>query len=66
MKPEPLAAVDVPAPPRKSLYPQPFAAQVEGRVRHRLGDHFGLTNFGVNLAVLAPGSISAVLPRSLP
>lgn len=61
MKPEPLAAIDVPAPPRKSIYPQPFAALVEGRIKHRLGDHFRLTNFGINLTELAPGSVSALL-----
>jgi uncharacterized cupin superfamily protein len=61
LKIEPLAAVDVPAPARKSIYPRPFAAQVEGRIKHRLGDHFGLTNFGINLTILAPGSVSALL-----
>lgn len=61
MKPEPVAASDIPAPPRKSIYPQPFAAQVEGRIKHRLGDYFGLTNFGINLTELAPGSVSALL-----
>lgn len=61
MKTEPVAAADVPAPPRKSLYPPPFAAQVEGRIKHRLGDYFGLTNFGINLTELAPGSVSALL-----
>ena len=58
---EPVAAIDVPVLSRPSLYPEPFASQVEGRVRHRLGDHFGLTNFGINLTELAPGSISALL-----
>jgi len=43
---EPVAALEVPAHSRKTLYPPPFAAQVEGRTKHRLGDHFGLTNFG--------------------
>jgi len=61
LKPEPLAAAEVPAPPRKSIYPPPFATQVEGRIKHRLGDYFGLTNFGINLTVLAPGSVSALL-----
>lgn len=56
----PLPALAVPAPPRKSIYPAPFASQVEGRVKHRLGDHFGLANFGVNLTELAPGAVSAL------
>ena len=61
MTSEPVSARAVPVLSRKSIYPQPFAAQVEGRVKHRLGDHFGLTNFGVNLTELAPGSVSALL-----
>jgi uncharacterized cupin superfamily protein len=61
MTTEPLAANNVPAADRKSLYPAPFASQVEGRVKHRLGDFFGLSNFGVNLTELAPGSVSALL-----
>ena len=58
---EPLAALDVPVPNRKTIYPEPFAKLVEGRIKHRLGDHFGLTNFGVNLTELAPGAMSALL-----
>jgi uncharacterized cupin superfamily protein len=58
---EPLAARDVTVLNRKSIYPAPFAAQVEGRIKHRLGDHFGLANFGINLTELAPGSVSALL-----
>jgi len=40
-------------------YPEPFRKLVEGRVRKRLGDAGGLTQFGVNLTRLAPGSASA-------
>jgi uncharacterized cupin superfamily protein len=61
MKIDPLAALDVAPQSRKTIYPPPFAAQVEGRTKHRLGDHFGLTNFGVNLTELAPGAVSALL-----
>jgi uncharacterized cupin superfamily protein len=57
---EPLAAVDIPAVSR-TVYPQPFAAQVAGRHKRRLGDHFGLSNYGVNLTELAPGAASALL-----
>jgi len=60
MTPGPIAGLAVPASNRKTLYPQPFAAQVEGRAKRRLGDHFGLTKFGVNLTELAPGSVSAL------
>jgi uncharacterized cupin superfamily protein len=34
---------------------------LRGRIKHRLSDYFGLTNFGVNLTELAPGSVSALL-----
>src|SRR6478736_2455668 len=61
MNMNPVAAVDIAAPSAKTLYPQPFAAQVEGRLKRRLGDHFALTNFGVNLTQLAPGAVSALL-----
>lgn len=44
----------------KSLYPEPFASMVKGRSKRKLGDHFGLTNFGVNLTKLSPGTISAL------
>ena len=45
---------------RRSGYPAPFAARVAGRERRRLGDVFGLQNFGVNLTRLEPGSESAL------
>ena len=61
MSTEPIAAGKVPLSTRKSIYPAPFAARVEGRSRRRLGEHFGLTNFGINLTELAPGSASALL-----
>jgi uncharacterized cupin superfamily protein len=40
-------------------FPEPLASLMKGRIRHPLGTHFGLTNFGVNLTRLPPGSISA-------
>ena len=60
MPTDPLAALDVLPWERKTLYPEPFARQVEGRIKRRLGDHFGLTNFGVNLTELLPGAVSAL------
>ena len=42
-----------------SNYPPEFAGLCEKREKRRLGDVFGLTNFGVNLVRLAPGSASA-------
>ena len=49
------------APPRKkaSNFPEPFASRMLGRTVRPLGDFFGLRNFGVNLATLAPGAVSA-------
>jgi uncharacterized cupin superfamily protein len=45
---------------RGSLYPEPFASQMGDRRKRRLGDAFGLTQFGVNLVTLAPGGRSAL------
>jgi uncharacterized cupin superfamily protein len=58
----PVAILAEQAAPRTtpSIYPAPFAALMQGRVKRPLGDMFGLSNFGVNLAHLAPGAISAL------
>src|SRR5258707_15815438 len=40
-------------------YPEPFRQIVLGRVRKRLGNAVGLTQFGVNLTTLKPGAASA-------
>ena len=58
----PLAVVAADTPPRTrpSVYPEPFASRMAGRVKHPLGDLFGLKNFGVNLTRLAPGAVSAL------
>ncbi|HWV42469.1 cupin domain-containing protein [Pseudorhodoplanes sp.] len=40
-------------------YPDPFAQQVVGRSRKRLGNAVGLSQFGVNLTTLKPGTWSA-------
>lgn len=45
---------------RPSIYPEPFASMMKGRVKHPLGDLFGLTNFGVNLTRLDSGGASAL------
>jgi uncharacterized cupin superfamily protein len=42
-----------------SSYPPPFDAPCATRVRRRLGDAAGLTDFGVNLLRLPPGSWSS-------
>ena len=58
----PIAVVAAQAAPRAkpSIYPEPFASRMAGRVKHTLGDLFGLTNFGVNLVRLLPGAGSAL------
>ena len=43
-----------------SIYPEPYAAMVEGRSSLRLGDAGGLTQYGVNLVMLEPGAISSL------
>ncbi len=42
-----------------SAYPAPFDADCARRERRRLGDEFGLTQFGVNLLRLPPGQWSS-------
>jgi uncharacterized cupin superfamily protein len=42
-----------------TLYPSPFDLPCRARERRRLGDVAGLTQFGVNLLRLAPGSWSS-------
>jgi uncharacterized cupin superfamily protein len=42
-----------------SGYPAPFDAPCAARIRRRLGDAAGLTDFGVNLLTLPPGAWSS-------
>lgn len=44
-----------------SILPPPLSDRLQGRQKRRLGDYFGLVNFGVNLTRLVPGSLSALL-----
>ncbi|MES2898907.1 MAG: cupin domain-containing protein [Pseudomonadota bacterium] len=59
-KPVAVMADSVTPTTRPSLYPEPFAALMANRVKRRLGDVFGLSNFGVNLTTIAPGGSSAL------
>ena len=61
-KETPIAVVASQVAPRAqlSIYPEPFASRMKGRVKRPLGDLFGLSNFGVNLTHLLPGSGSAL------
>jgi len=54
-----ILATEVPGRSRTN-YPEPFASLVKGRVKHALGDYFGLKNFGVNLTRLAPKTMSSM------
>ena len=47
------------APRTGTIYPPEFAGPLKGREKRALGDVFGLTQYGVNLATLAPGSWSS-------
>src|SRR5260221_14586810 len=40
-------------------YPEPFRAANQSRWNRRLGDHAGLSNFGVNLTRIVPGGQSS-------
>ena len=42
-----------------SIYPPPFGDPLAGREKRALGDALNLTQFGVNLVTLAPGSWSS-------
>ncbi len=56
----PLALRAAEVAPKLSAYPPVFATKLQGREKRVLGDHFGLTNFGVNLTRLAPGAASSL------
>ncbi|MGC1429876.1 MAG: cupin domain-containing protein [Albidovulum sp.] len=43
-----------------SIYPEPYASQMAGRSSLRLGDAGGLTQFGANEVILAPGAKSSL------
>lgn len=54
-----IEAVSAPARAPVFAFPEPLASLMRDRIRHPLGTPFGITNFGVNLTYLPPGSISA-------
>ena len=43
----------------KTTYPPQYAGVVKGRIKQKLGDAAGITQFGVNLVSLAPGAQSS-------
>ncbi|WP_068311142.1 cupin domain-containing protein [Polycladidibacter hongkongensis] len=52
---------DVSLKERRSGYPEAFRKSVQGRKNARIGECFGLSNFGVNYASLPPGCASALM-----
>ena len=59
-KTQPDAIVAINAPVETgTLYPGPFRERVAGREKRRLGQVFGLKNFGVNLTRIVPGGQSS-------
>lgn len=58
--PTAIKASDIPIHTQPSLYPEPYASKMKGRVKRRLGDFFGLKNFGINQTTLEPGAMSAL------
>ena len=55
-----IVAADVPVRTQPSVYPEPFASRMAGREKRLLGELFGLSDFGVNLTRLKPGSCSSL------
>lgn len=58
-----IEAASAPARIKSTNYPEPFASMMANRVKHPLGDLFGLENFGVNLTRIRPGGVSALHHR---
>ena len=58
----PIAATakDVPVKSSKSNFPPLYAERTAKREKRALGDHFGLTVYGVNLTRILPGGMSAL------
>jgi uncharacterized cupin superfamily protein len=50
----------IPVHPKKSMYPEPFLSRMGDRTKRRLGEAFGLTQYGVNLTTVGPGAQSAL------
>jgi uncharacterized cupin superfamily protein len=54
--------IDIETVPAQQVasYPMKFAAVIAGREKQKLGDAVGLTQFGVNITRVKPGSASAL------
>lgn len=60
MKPVAVSAEETLSRSKRSVYPEPFASRMTGRVNKPLGNLFSLSSFGVNLTRLEPGAVSAL------
>jgi uncharacterized cupin superfamily protein len=63
MSEEKLVGIDIwqaPVRPSRSSFPAEFSERLRKRVKHPLGDLFGLSVFGVNFTKLPPGGHSAI------
>lgn len=58
--PAAVVACETPARPRPASYPAPLAIAIEHREKRTLGDLFGISHFGVNLARVQPGGCSSL------
>ncbi len=58
-----IQATAAPARTGAKFLPEPFAGRLRRRVKHALGDVFGLESFGVNLTRLAAGDVSSLHHR---
>lgn len=62
---KPIKATSIEVNAATSIYPEPFASMMHGRVKRKLGNLFDLTNFGINLTELLPGAMSALKHQHL-
>lgn len=58
--PTAIMALEVLSRVKPSNYPEPFASRMKGREKRQITDLFGISNFGVNLTRLPPGTCSAL------
>jgi len=55
----PISALEIAGEVGTKAYPDPFRGPLEGRVKRRLADAFGIEKFGVNMTELKPGAASS-------
>lgn len=56
----PISAQSILGTMGQTIYPEPYASRVKGRLKRKLGEYFGLTQFGVNLTQLLPNAVSSL------